>query len=115
PVNLDRLKAAVQARWGTVDLLDFLAEADHHVGLLDCFPSVATREATPPELLRERLLLVLFALVIWSRLEVVHDVPDERLRSRVLPAGRGYLPPSSTRVPGRFGACAAGGDRRVAA
>ena len=46
PVNLDRLKAAVQARWGTVDLLDFLAEADHHVGLADCFPSVATREAT---------------------------------------------------------------------
>ncbi|HEY5182635.1 MAG TPA: Tn3 family transposase, partial [Dermatophilaceae bacterium] len=61
-VNLNRIKAAVQARWGTVDLLDFLTEADHHVGLLDCFPSVATREAMPPDVLRERLLLVLFAL-----------------------------------------------------
>ena len=62
PVNLDRIKAAVQARWGTVDLLDVLTEADRHVGLLDCFPSVATRAAMPPDVLRERLLLVLFAL-----------------------------------------------------
>jgi hypothetical protein len=62
PVNLDRLKTAVQARWGTVDLLDFLAEADHHVGLLDCFPSVASRASLPPDVLRVRLLLVLFGL-----------------------------------------------------
>ena len=62
PANLERLKAAVQTRWGTVDLLDILAEADHHVGLVDCFPSIATRESTPAGLLRERLLLVLFAL-----------------------------------------------------
>ena len=61
PANLERLKAAVQARWGTVDLLDFLAEADHHVGLIDCFPSIATRETMPAPTLRERLLLVLFA------------------------------------------------------
>lgn len=62
PANLDRLKAAVQTRWGTVDLLDMLTEADHHVGLVDCFPSIATREATPAGTLQERLLLVLFAL-----------------------------------------------------
>jgi len=62
PANLERLKAAVQNRWGTVDLLDMLTEADHHVGLIDCFPSIATREATPAGTLRERLLLVLFAL-----------------------------------------------------
>lgn len=62
PANLDRLKAEVLRRWGTVDLLDFLTEADHRVGLVNCFPSVATREAVPAEVLRERLLLVLFAL-----------------------------------------------------
>ncbi len=62
PANLDRLKAAVQTRWGTVDLLDMLTEADHHVGVVDCFPSIATRESTPAGTLRERLLLVLFAL-----------------------------------------------------
>jgi len=62
PANLERLKTAVQTRWGTVDLLDMLAEADHRIGLVDCFPSIATRESTPASLLRERLLLVLFAL-----------------------------------------------------
>jgi len=62
PANLERLKAAVQNRWGTVDLLDMLTEADHHVGLVDCFPSITTRESTPAGTLRERLLLVLFAL-----------------------------------------------------
>jgi TnpA family transposase len=62
PANLERIKAAVQGRWGTVDLLDFLAEADHHIGLVDCFPSIATRETMPAGTLRERLLLVLFAL-----------------------------------------------------
>lgn len=62
PANLERLKAAVLARWGAVDLLDFLTEADHHVGLVDCFPSIATREVLPEDTLRERLLLVLFAL-----------------------------------------------------
>ena len=49
-------------RWGTVDLLDILNEADHLVGFTDEFRSVATREAPPPEVLRRRLLLVLFAL-----------------------------------------------------
>ena len=48
-------KTAAQTRWGTVDLLDMLAEADHHVDLVDCFPSIATRESTPAGLLRERL------------------------------------------------------------
>jgi TnpA family transposase len=62
PENLDAVKAAVKSRWGRIELLDFLTEADHHVGLIECFPSVATREVTPDQLLRERLLLVLFAL-----------------------------------------------------
>jgi TnpA family transposase len=73
PANLERIKAAVQARWGTVDLLDFLAEADHHVGLVDCFPSIATRETTPAATLRERLLLVLFALGTNTGIKHVAD------------------------------------------
>jgi hypothetical protein len=73
PANLERIKAAVQARWGTVDLLDFLAEADHHIGLIDCFPSIATREAMPAATLRERLLLVLFALGTNTGIKHVAD------------------------------------------
>jgi len=54
-------------------------------------------------------------IVILSRSRAVLDVVDERLRSRVLPGGRGYLPSSSTRCPGRFDARSASGDARFAA
>jgi TnpA family transposase len=73
PANLERIKASVQARWGTVDLLDFLAETDHHVGLIDCFPSIATRETMPTDTLRARLLLVLFALGTNTGIKHVAD------------------------------------------
>jgi hypothetical protein len=73
PENLVRVKAAVQARWGVVDLLDFLSEADHRVDLVGCFPSIATREKTPPDVLRERLLLVLFALGTNTGIKSVAD------------------------------------------
>jgi len=62
PVNLGRLKDAVQARWGTVDLLDLLKEADLLTGFTEEFTSVASREVIPRRLLRRRLLLVLFGL-----------------------------------------------------
>ncbi len=73
PVNLELLKAAVADRWGNVDLLDFLTEADHHVNLIDCFPSIATRETMPAHVLRERLLLVLFALGTNTGIKQVAD------------------------------------------
>ena len=62
PVNLGRLKDAVQTRWGTVDLLDLLKEADLLTGFTEEFTSVASREVIPREVLRRRLLLVLFGL-----------------------------------------------------
>ncbi|MFF4391263.1 Tn3 family transposase [Streptomyces sp. NPDC001552] len=54
PENLAALKAEIERRWGTIDLIDILKEAE--------FASVATREAVPKAVLRRRLLLVLFAL-----------------------------------------------------
>jgi hypothetical protein len=54
-------------------------------------------------------------LVIWSRSTGVRDVVDEAVRSRVLPGGRGYLPRSSTRRPGRFDVRCSGGVARFAA
>lgn len=62
PSGLEALKAEVVRRWGTIDLLDMLKEADHLTGLTSEFASVASREAIPPDVLRRRLLLVLFAL-----------------------------------------------------
>jgi TnpA family transposase len=62
PTGLDSLKHEVVKRFGTIDLLDILKEADHFTGLTNSFASVASREAIPREALRRRLLLVLFAL-----------------------------------------------------
>jgi TnpA family transposase len=62
PVNLGALKQELQDRWGTLEFLDVLKEADHHTDLTDEFITVASREALPRATLRRRLLLVLFAL-----------------------------------------------------
>lgn len=62
PSGLGALKAEVMGRWGTIDLLDMLKDADHMTGLTEEFVSVANQERIPGEVLRRRLLLVLFAL-----------------------------------------------------
>jgi TnpA family transposase len=62
PTHLDEVKAEVERRWGTIDLLDVLKEAEFDTGFTDLFTTVATREAIPRMVLRRRLLLVLFAL-----------------------------------------------------
>ncbi|MEV6618463.1 Tn3 family transposase [Streptomyces sp. NPDC051051] len=62
PENLVALKAEIEGRWGTIDLIDILKEAEFATGFTSEFASVATREAVPKAVLRRRLLLVLFAL-----------------------------------------------------
>ncbi|MEV5576895.1 Tn3 family transposase [Spirillospora sp. NPDC052269] len=62
PENLRALHTEVQARWGVIDLLSFLKEADFVTRFNDGFATVATRENTPREVIRKRLLLVLYAL-----------------------------------------------------
>ena len=62
PENLRELHTEVAARWGIIDLLDFLKESDFVTTFTDAFTTVATREATPREVIRKRLLLVLYAL-----------------------------------------------------
>jgi hypothetical protein len=55
------------------------------------------------------------AIVIWSGFQGVLHVADEEFGSRILLGGRGYLPPSSRRMAGRFDVRSAGGDALVAA
>jgi hypothetical protein len=62
PDNLRALHTEVAARWGITDLLEFLKESDFVTDFTDAFTTVATREATPREVIRKRLLLVLYAL-----------------------------------------------------
>jgi Tn3 transposase DDE domain len=62
PPTLQALKDEVERRWGTIDLLDMLKDADYLTGFSQEFASVASREITNRAVLRKRLLLVLFAL-----------------------------------------------------
>jgi Tn3 transposase DDE domain len=62
PVRLEQLKAEVQRRWGTIDLLDVLKDSDFLCEFTDDFVSTASREVIDRDLLRRRLLLTLFAL-----------------------------------------------------
>jgi TnpA family transposase len=62
PVRLDQIKAEVQRRWGTLDLLDVLKDSDFLCEFTAEFASTARREIIDPEVLRRRLLLALFAL-----------------------------------------------------
>ena len=62
PKNLPALKAEVQRRWGTIDLLDILKDTAFITDFPDLFTSVATREVLDRDTLNRRLLLVLFAL-----------------------------------------------------
>ena len=58
PRNLRRLKAAVKARWGTVPLLDMLAETALRTGCLNAFTPAGTRSDIDPAVLFPRLLLL---------------------------------------------------------
>jgi TnpA family transposase len=60
--NLAALKTEVERRWGTIDLIDVLKEADHLTGFTAEFTSVGSREVLDRATLRRRLLLCLFAL-----------------------------------------------------
>ncbi|TDC81041.1 hypothetical protein E1285_33550 [Actinomadura sp. 7K507] len=60
PRNLRRLKQAVQARWGTVPLIDMLKEAVLRTGCLQAVTSVAGRGRLPEHVLAERLLLAIY-------------------------------------------------------
>ena len=62
PPTLQALKDEVERRWGTIDLLDLLKDADFLTRFTDEFVSVASREVTDRATLRRRLLLVLFGL-----------------------------------------------------
>lgn len=59
---LGGLKDEVARRWGTLDLLDVLKDADFLTEFTDEFTSVASREIIDRDTLRRRQLLVLFAL-----------------------------------------------------
>jgi hypothetical protein len=61
PRNLRRLKSAIRGRWGTVPLLDMLAETAPRTGCLDAFAPVGNRTELDAATLFQRLLLVVYS------------------------------------------------------
>ncbi|MEV7436932.1 Tn3 family transposase [Streptomyces griseoviridis] len=61
PTGLQALKDEVVRRWGVLDLLDVLKNADFDTGFTDEFSSVAAYERIDRATLQRRLLLALFA------------------------------------------------------
>jgi TnpA family transposase len=62
PKFIQRLKEAVLARWGVIDLLDILKEVDLRENFTDCFSTAGNREILDRETIRKRLLLCNFAI-----------------------------------------------------
>ncbi|GAB1325712.1 transposase [Streptomyces sennicomposti] len=62
PTGLAALKEEVARRWGVLDLLDVLKNADFLSGFTEEFSSVAAYERIDRDVLQRRLLLALFAL-----------------------------------------------------
>ncbi|MEV7234622.1 Tn3 family transposase [Streptomyces sp. NPDC051020] len=62
PTGLQALKDEVVRRWGVLDLLDVLKNADFDTGFTEEFSSVAAYERIDRATLQRRLLLALFAL-----------------------------------------------------
>jgi ABC-2 type transport system ATP-binding protein len=63
PKNLGALKAEVERRWGTIDLLGILKDTAFITDFTDSFASVASREVLDRATLNRRLLLERFDLV----------------------------------------------------
>ncbi|MFD9574560.1 Tn3 family transposase [Streptomyces sp. NPDC059982] len=81
PRNLRRIKAEVQRRWGVVPLVNMLKEAVLRTGCLDAVTSVSGGGSLSPEVLAERLLLVIYAYGTNTGIKAVasggHGTEDE--------------------------------------
>jgi TnpA family transposase len=102
PINLRRLKAAVRARWGVVPLMDMLAETCLRTGCLNPFSSIGTRSELDPQVLVERLLLVIYAYGTGTGIRAVaagdHPHSEDDLRY----ARRRYLTLEACREAARM-------------
>ncbi len=61
PEQLTALKAEIAERWSVLPLLEVLKETEMRLQFTEHFKSTGNREALPPEELRRRLLLCLYA------------------------------------------------------
>jgi hypothetical protein len=69
---LQEIKNRVLNRWGVLDLLDVLIEADRHVGFSKFFYSTGQRQVLDRKDVKERLILCLFGMATNLGLKRIH-------------------------------------------
>jgi len=62
PLNLDKLKDSIIAKWKVISLLDVLKEVDLRENITNCFNSSGNREIISREEIQKRLILCLFGI-----------------------------------------------------
>ncbi|MHC0449744.1 MAG: Tn3 family transposase [Candidatus Lariskella arthropodorum] len=62
PKVIQRIKDAILAKWGVIDLLDILKEVDLRENFTECFNTAGNREILDRETIRKRLLLCNFTI-----------------------------------------------------
>jgi TnpA family transposase len=95
PRNLRRLKQAVQARWGTVPLIDMLKEAVLRTGCLSTVTSVADHGSLPEHVLAERLLLAIYGYGTNTGIRAVAGGEHGHSEDEIRYARRRYLTPEA--------------------
>lgn len=98
PKGLIGLKSEVNRRWPMTGLLDALKEAALDTGFLDAFETSASREALPPDVRDQRLLLSLYGLGTNAGLKRVAAGTPSVSHDELLHIRRRYIDPASLRA-----------------
>ena len=114
PRNLRRMKTAIRARWGVVPLMDMLTETCLRTGCLDVFTPAGTQNHLDPQVLFERLLLLIYAYSTRTGIRAAaagdHPHTEDDLRY----ARRRYLTVEASRQAARIIANATFASRQAA-
>jgi TnpA family transposase len=98
PPGLAALKAEVARAWPMTGLLDVLKETALDIGFLNSFQTSASREALPPTLRDQRLLLCLYGLGTNAGLKRVAAGSLEVSYDELLHIRRRYIDPASLKA-----------------
>jgi hypothetical protein len=114
PRNLRRLKTAIRTRWGVVPLMDMLTETCLRTGCLSVFTPAGTQNHLDPQVLFERLLLLVYAYGTGTGIRAAaagdHPHTEDGLRY----ARRRYLTVDACRQSARIIASATFAARQAA-
>ncbi|WP_367364121.1 Tn3 family transposase [Candidatus Tisiphia endosymbiont of Nedyus quadrimaculatus] len=97
PTNLLAFQQSINKRWGTINLIDVLKEADSRIGFTKHFHTVASRKNIKESKLLKRILLSLYAIGSNTGLKRISAANDEINYSDLRYIKRRYLNTANVR------------------